>query len=366
MAQAIPKQTILIVDDSPENIDVLHAVLHPLYTIKAATSGDKALKLVHSDPQPDLILLDVMMPGLDGYEVCRLLKAEACSRDIPVIFVTARGEIADEEHGLRLGAVDYLAKPVSPPIVRARVHNHLQLKYHQDNLQRLVLERTRELAMTRSATIESMAVLAEYRDPETGGHIQRTKNYVLLLAQHLASHPDYAAQLDDETIALLVESAPLHDIGKVGIPDQILLKPGRLTAAEFEEMKKHAKYGHDTIKATEKKLGQQLSFLRHAREIAYSHHERWDGSGYPRGLSGNTIPLSGRFMALADVYDALISKRVYKPPFPHRKAVGIITEGSAGHFDPAMVAAFLQLEGEFRQVALQFADFPEEREALAK
>ncbi len=359
------QQTILVVDDVPENIDVLAGVLQADFKVKAATSGHRALKIARAEPAPDLILLDIMMPGMDGYEVCRRLKADERTRNIPILFVTALSDAVDEEKGLQLGAVDYISKPFSPPIALARIKNHLELKRHQDHLGQLVDERTRELEQTQAATIESMAVLAEYRDPETGGHIRRTQNYVRSLARHLQQQAKHRANLSPETITLLYRSAPLHDIGKVGIPDHILLKPGPLTDQEFIEMKRHAKYGHDAILAAEKKLGHNLSFLRYGREIAYSHHEKWDGSGYPQGLAGDAIPLSGRLMAIADVYDALISKRVYKPPFPHAKAVAIIREGRGCHFDPDLVDGFLELSEEFRQIALRYADFEEERQALS-
>ena len=220
-----------------------------------------------------------------------------------------------------------------------------------------------EIALTQDVTIESMGTLAEYRDPETGGHIKRTRHYVMLLAMHLKNHPKFKDILDDATIELLYKSAPLHDIGKVGIPDNILLKPGKLSDEEFEIMKKHADYGMETIAIQEERLGDN-SFLHYAREIAATHQEKWDGTGYPAGLKGEGIPVSGRLMALADVYDALISKRVYKPSLPHKKAVAIISEGKGVHFDPDMVEVFLKLEDEFRKIALEHADFDEERENL--
>jgi adenylate cyclase len=218
-----------------------------------------------------------------------------------------------------------------------------------------VKERTRELAMVQEATIESMSSLTETRDPRTGEHIRRTQNYIRLLAEYLKHHPRFRPYLDDETIDLLCKSAPLHDIGKVGVSDRILLKPGRLTDQEFEEMKRHTIYGRDTILAAERKLG-NTSFLRFAREIAYTHHERWDGSGYPEGLKGEQIPVPGRLMALADSYDALTSKRVYKPQIPHEKAVEIIIEEKGSHFDPEVVDAFLEIQENFRQIALKYAD----------
>ncbi len=236
---------------------------------------------------------------------------------------------------------------------------------HQARLKRLVLERTSELAATQEATILSMACLAEYRDPETGAHIKRTQNYVRVLAEHLRGHASFREFFDDETIEILFKSAPLHDIGKVGIADAILLKTGKLTDDEFKQMKLHPAYGRDAIMAAEQKLGTN-SFLRFAREIAYSHHEKWDGTGYPEGLIGDAIPICGRLMAIADVYDALISRRCYKPPFAHSVAVGIIRDGRGAHFDPVMVDAFLELEDVFRHIALQYAESAEEQAAVAE
>lgn len=357
------RQRILVVDDTPDNIQVLAGTLNQDYTVIAATNGYKALQLAVKQPMPDIILLDIMMPGIDGYEVCARLKSESSSRDIPVIFVTALGEAGDEARGLELGAVDYITKPFNPSLVRARVQNQLELKRHRDHLRELVEERTRELKLTQEVTIEAMGALAEYRDPETGGHIRRTQHYVRLLAGRLCQHPRFAPVLDEQTVELLYLSAPLHDIGKVGIPDHILLKPGKLTEEEFEKMKQHTVYGRDAIKAAEKRLGHN-SFLRYAREIAETHQEKWDGTGYPCGLKEDEIPVSGRLMAVADVYDALISKRVYKPPFPHSKAVQIILDGKGSHFDPDMVEAFIELQEEFRKIALEFADHEEEKEML--
>jgi len=354
--------TVLVVDDTEANIDLMVATFGDDYDISVALDGETALELVKS-VHPDLILLDIMMPGMDGYEVCRRLKANEATRDTPIIFVTALSDSGDETRGLVLGAVDYITKPFKPAIVKTRVRNHLELKRHRDHLEELVKERTRELALTQEVTIESLAVLAEYRDPETGGHIRRTQNYVRILAERLKDEPRFKDVLNDATVDLLYKSAPLHDIGKVGVPDNILLKAGRLTEEEFEEMKKHPIYGRNAIRAAEKRLGSN-SFLRLAREIAYSHHEKWNGSGYPQGLKGEEIPVSGRLMALVDIYDALISKRVYKPPFPHKRAVVIIAEGKGSHFDPDIVDAFLELEEKFRQIALEHADYEEERQAL--
>lgn len=354
---------VMIVDDVESNIDVLVETLGDEYKVRVAMDGESALEDI-DNIDPDIILLDVMMPGIDGYEVCRKLKARDRTRNIPVVFLTARNDDHDEATGLQLGAVDYITKPFNPLLVKSRVRNHLLLKQHQDNLNDLVKNRTHELAITQEVTIESMGTLAEYRDPETGGHIRRTKNYIKILAEHLRKRSKFSGFLDDETIELLWKSAPLHDIGKVGVRDNVLLKPGRLTPEEFEEIKKHTIFGRDAIRVAESRLGKQ-SFLRYASPIACSHHEKWDGSGYPQGLKGNNIPIPARLMAVADVYDALISKRIYKPPFPHKKAVSIMNKGRGEHFDPDIIDVFLEQEEMFRKIAHKFADFEEERQALS-
>jgi len=358
---------VLVVEDTESNIDILVEALGDTYDVSVAMDGESALEDI-TERTPDLILLDIMMPGMDGYEVCEKLKKDDSTKNIPVIFLTAMTEEQEEAKGLALGAVDYITKPFSPELVKSRVRNQLELKHHRDHLEELVQERTMELVVTQDATIYALATLAEYRDPETGGHIKRTQNYILALSEHLNYHSKFSSFLDEATIALLYKSAPLHDIGKVGVEDSILLKPGKLTNEEFEEMKKHTTYGRDTIAKIETEMGDEVtsSFLRLGCEIAYTHQEKWDGSGYPEGLAGDDIPISGRLMAVADVYDALISKRVYKPPFPHSKAVAIIEEGKGNHFDPDIADAFLEVKDKFREIALEHADFDEERETLSK
>jgi putative two-component system response regulator len=358
------KQTVLIVDDAPENLALMSSVLKDRYKIKMADNGQRALKLALTGTSPDIILLDIMMPVMDGYEACTLLKANPATRDIPVIFLTAKTEMEDEMHGFELGAVDYITKPISPPVVMARVQTHLQLKRVRDFLKNQnefleaeVARRTKEVVAVQDVTILAMASLAETRDNETGNHIRRTQHYVKTLAEKLRNLPRFSHYLDDDkTIDLLFKSAPLHDIGKVGIPDHILLKPGRLNEEEFEIMKTHTTLGRDAIHEAEQRLGFDLPFLTIAKEVAYSHHEKWNGTGYPEGLSGDDIPVSGRLMAIADVYDALISKRVYKEGMQHEKAVRIIVEGKESHFDPDMVDAFVEIADEFRAIAEQYAD----------
>ncbi len=347
-------KTILIVDDTPENIDVLDELLHDEYQIKAATSGKRAIKIAQTT-KPDIILLDIMMPEMDGYEVCRQLKADEKTASIPIIFVTAKSEDEDETKGLELGAVDYITKPFSPSIVLARIHTHLSLKNIMDHLEELVDSRTKELALTQDATILCLASLAETRDNETGRHILRTQHYLLALAKHLKKIDKYKNSLDDETIIRWYKSAPLHDVGKVGVPDYILLKPSHLTESEFNTMKGHARLGKEAIESVTEMLGDN-SFLNSAAEIAYTHHEKWDGTGYPRQLKGDDIPLSGRLMAVADVYDALVCKRCYKAPFSHEYAKDYLLQGKGTHFDPDIIDAFLVLEDTFQEIAAKYPD----------
>jgi len=363
--------TVLVVDDTETNIDILIETLGSDYDVSVAMDGKSALEYI-SEELPDLILLDIMMPEMDGYELCQHLKSNEKTSQIPIIFVTAMNDETEEKKGLELGAIDYIRKPFNPSIVKSRVKNHLELilakeELEQQNiiLEKKVKERTKELTLTQDLTIYSLTSLAETRDPETGGHIQRTQNFVQALAEKLAQLPEFKDRLTEDKIELLYKSAPLHDIGKIGVKDQILFKPSKLTKEEFEEMKQHTIYGYATLKKASDMFGTN-SFFRYAMEIAYTHHEKWDGSGYPQGLKGDEIPLSGRLMALADVYDALVSKRVYKPPFSHEKSVGIILEGRGSHFDPVLVDAFYEINEIFRKIALNFADFDEERLSLSK
>ncbi len=357
------KPTILVVDDTPDNIDLLCAVLEDDYRTKIAVNGERALKIASGESKPDLILLDIMMPGMSGYEVCKTLKANPDTRDIPVIFVTAMSEVVDEQLGLGLGAADYITKPISAPIVLARIKTQLQMKRvhdflrdHNQFLETEIQRRTREIVALQDVTIHTMASLAETRDSETGNHIRRTAYYVKTLAEKLRGNPRFSEFLTDANIELLFKSAPLHDIGKVGIPDRILLKPGRFEGNEMEIMKTHTTIGRDAIEQAERELGTTVDFLKYAKEIAYGHQEKWDGSGYPEGLSGDDIPISARLMAVADVYDALISRRVYKDGMSHEAAVAIITEGRGKHFDPDMVDAFLELQADFIDIAKRYAD----------
>ena len=357
------KPTILVVDDTADNLALMSTLLKHAYVVKIANSGAKALRIARSEAPPDLILLDIMMPEMDGYQVLQTLRADVKTHDIPVIFLTAKSEIEDEKRGLELGAVDYITKPVSPPILLARVKTQLALKASSDflrdkasYLEDEVAKRTEEISAIQDVTILVMASLAETRDPETGNHIRRTQHYVKELAQALRDHPRFRTYLNDRIIQLLFKSAPLHDIGKVGIPDRILLKPGKLDPDEFEVMKTHTNLGYEAIAHAEKALGTDVAFLTMAKEIALSHQEKWDGSGYPQGLAGDAIPLSARLMAVADVYDALVTRRPYKEPLSHAEAVRIIDRGRGTHFDPDIVDAFLASQDQFAAIAHRFED----------
>ncbi|MEN9383904.1 MAG: hypothetical protein RL323_1047 [Pseudomonadota bacterium] len=371
------RNTVLVVDDTRTNLAVMGELLSPLYRVRVANSGARALLAVHSEPRPDLILLDIMMPEIDGYEVMRRLQADPKVRDIPVIFVTAMGADQDEEHGLLLGAVDYVTKPIRPAILLARVKAHLELKRARDWLQNqnAYLEqevglRMRENELIKNVSIHALALLAEKRDNETGNHLIRTRSYVQELIEHLQNHPRFADALREPQRSMIIRAAPLHDIGKVGIPDHILLKPGKLDQDEFEIMKQHAQIGADALSeavhrvlgpnpnaAAEAKAGASaLAFLEIARQIAQSHHEKWDGTGYPQGLRGDHIPVGARLMALADVYDALTCRRHYKSPFPLEKVEQIINDGRGTHFDPDVVDAYQACRERFIDIAQRYAD----------
>ncbi|MDQ5888233.1 MAG: cyclic di-GMP phosphodiesterase [Pseudomonadota bacterium] len=363
-AMALAQATILIVDDVPDNLAVLGELLRQSgYQVKVANSGRAALRFAAQLPRPDLILLDVMMPEMDGYQVLLALRDNPVTRDIPVMFLTALDASHDEQRGLDMGAADYISKPIRPSVVLARVRTQLEAKQARDLLrgqnsflEAEVARRMAENELIQAISIRALARLAEIRDPETGNHILRTQAYVELLARRLQSHPRFAATLSDDYIKLLARSAPLHDIGKVGIPDAILQKPGKLDVEEWEIMKTHARLGAEAIEQADLDSQKQLAFLTLAREIARWHHERWDGAGYPDGLQGEAIPVSARLMALADVFDALISPRVYKAPIPLAQACEIMRAGRGSHFDPDACDAFLDVFEQMGEIARSHMD----------
>ncbi len=354
--------SILVVDDTPANLSLLNQLLRTHYRVRLANSGARGLELAVSAP-PDLILLDIMMPDMDGYEVFRRLKAAPETAGIPIIFLTAKVGAEDEEYGLALGAVDFIHKPIAPSVVLARVRIHLQIKTWQTFLedksawlQGEVERRVNEVLHLQEASIRVMVSLAEFRDECTGNHIRRTQDYVRLLAEYLSTQDRDRETLNPEKIDQIAKAAPLHDIGKIAIPDHILLKAGKHTPEEFEIMKTHSVKGESMLLRSQRELGDENQMLLYAAQIARGHHERWDGNGYPDQLSGEAIPLPARLMAVADVYDALRSRRPYKPAFNHSEAVGILIEGRGKHFDPLLIDAFIALEGSFSEIAIKLAD----------
>ncbi len=329
------KATILVVDDTPENIDILVGILGEEYKVRVAIDGPKALELI-AKKAPDLILLDVMMPGMNGYEVCERLKQNSLTCHIPVIFVTALADVADETQGFELGAVDYITKPVSASIVKARVKTHLALYDQQRLLEEEVRKRTKELEQTRFEIIHRLGRAAEYRDNETGLHVLRMSHYARLLAKQ--------AGLSDSYCELIFCASPMHDVGKIGTPDAILKKPGKLDPDEWEVMKEHVAIGAEI-------LGQHKDpLLQMAYQIALTHHEKWDGTGYPNGLKGKDIPLEGRISTIADVFDALTSSRPYKKAWTIEDAMALIESESGKHFDPELVAHFKQILDEVTEI----------------
>jgi putative two-component system response regulator len=336
------KQIVLVVDDTPENIDVMSGILRSDYKVKAALSGQKALKVARSTPAPDIILLDVMMPEMDGYEVCRELKNNPQTRNIPVIFVTAKDTESDETLGLDLGAVDYITKPVSPVIVQARVKTHLSLYDQNRHLEKTVKDRTKDLVQTQLQIIQRLGRAAEFKDNETGLHVIRMSHYSRLMAESL--------DLPDNYSDLIFKAAPMHDVGKIGIPDSVLLKPGKLDDKEWELMRKHPEFGADIIGENESEL------LKEAKIIALAHHEKWDGSGYPNGLKGEDIPLSARIVAVADVFDALTTERPYKKAWTVEDAVALIDKESGSHFDPELVGVFHEVLPDILDIKEEYAE----------
>ncbi len=355
---------VLVVDDTPENLELMSGLLLGSYRVKVASNGAKALRIAAAEPQPDLILLDIMMPEMDGYEVCRRLKADPLTADIPVVFLTAKTEQADEQQGFDLGAVDYITKPISPPIVLARVHAQLQLKasadFLRDKSEYLELEvrrRTRDMQRLQEVTIEAMANLAAMRDNPCGRHLARVEPYMTTLATALAhQQPMLVAELSAERIAQLGKSALLHGIGKLVLPDRILLSPVPLQGADLQMLHRHAEAGRDALLAAESKLGSVTDFLRDARDIVYSQHEHWDGSGYPQGLRGEQIPLSARLMALVGVYEEMTSHHLYRQSVSHAEAVRQISAASGTRFDPSVVLAFIEAADAFAEIAQRLAD----------
>lgn len=351
------KQTIFIVDDNITNLAIGKNALIETYHVFTLNSGERLFKRLEKIT-PDMILLDVEMPGMDGYEVIKRLKKDPKTECIPVAFLTAKSEGENEMEGLTLGAIDYIIKPFSPPLLRKRIEVHLlvesqkrELKHYNDNLQKMVEAKTETVLELQNAILKTIAELVECRDDITGGHIERTQNYLRSLLSAMIMIGLYKEEILSWDLKLVLQSAQLHDVGKIMIKDSILLKPGKLTKDEFEEMKKHTTFGVEVIERIEKSTKEQ-AFLEYAKILSGAHHEKWDGSGYPLGLKEKDIPLLGRIMAIADVYDALVFDRPYKEAFSHEKAVSIIEEGKGTHFEPALTELFLEIANEFNEIAM--------------
>lgn len=337
------KKTVLVVDDTAANIDLLKRILGPEYRLKAALDGEQALKIVGKHNDIDMVLLDIMMPGIDGYSVCEALKKDPVTAHIPVIFVTAMSEQLDEERGLSLGAVDYITKPLNPAITMARIKTHLALHDQNRLLEQKMRERTVELEESRLAIIRQLGRAAEFKDNETGMHVIRVSHYARLIAESMSGGSTAWTEL-------IFKASPMHDVGKIGLPDGILLKPGKLDGKERAIVQKHSEFGAKIIGEHSSEL------LQLAKEIALTHHERWDGTGYPHGLKGEAIPICGRIVAVADVFDALTSKRPYKKAWSIDQSIATIDEESGHHFDPRVVGHFKSVLPAIIAIKEQFAD----------
>ena len=345
MGEYLQRKKILLVDDNITNLSIGKNALGDTYEVYTVPSGIKALLLLQK-VTPDIILLDIEMPEMDGYETLRQMKANPVFQHIPVIFLTAKSDEGSEIDGLSMGAVDYITKPFSAPLLLKRIETHLHLHDFANNLQKMVDEKTKKVVELQNAILNVVAELVEWRDGTTGGHIERTGHYLHLLLDALMACGAYTDEITAIDKDLFIRSAQLHDVGKISIPDAILQKNAKLTASEFETMKLHTLYGWDIINKISKQTSES-EFLEQAAILAVSHHERWDGKGYPYGLTGTRIPIQGRLMAIADVYDALISERPYKRAFTHQEAVEIIEQGRGTQFDPVLVDLFLKIAGEF-------------------
>ncbi|MDR1704095.1 MAG: response regulator [Clostridiales bacterium] len=347
---------IFLVDDNIINLNAGKNVLQHRYNVVTIPSGEKLLQTLER-VKPDLILLDVEMPGLNGYDTIKKLKANSDTAPIPVIFLTGKSDTNDELLGLQLGAVDYIAKPFSPPLLLKRIELHLllqkqqnELKNFNDNLIQLVKERTEDVTALQNAVIIWAAEMVEFRDEETGHHIERVQKYLQILLEAMSLSERYAAEISSWDIEAFLKSALLHDVGKIRIRDEILLKKGKLTDDEYSTMKQHANYGKILLENLQELVPNQ-AFLDYAKTLAHRHHERWDGTGYPDNLKGDEIPLQARMMAIADVYDALISERPYKKALSHEEGLQIIKDSRGTHFDPNLTDLFVSLSDKIKDVS---------------
>lgn len=354
---------ILVVDEEAKNLARVAGMLYPHYQVMMARDSSAALQQIHSDP-PELVLLGMMLSDTDGYELCRTLKRNPATQHIPVVFLSHTHYAQEEQWALAAGAVDFITQPVKPDVLLSRLRAHLQdaqrsmsMQVSNAYLENEVAKRAQQLRAAQDLGITAMASLTDVRDADTGAHQRRTQHYVRALALQLQRMGAYRDELEDDRVEILCRCAPLHDIGKVGIPDHVLRKTGRLDAEEYAIMQTHPELGRAALRNAQAQHGDAGGFFAMAQDLVYSHHERWDGSGYPQGLAGQAIPLAARIMALADVYDALICARHYKPAMSHAQASGLILCGRGSHFDPHIVDAFVAMDAEFHSIAMRYVDF---------
>jgi len=349
--------TVLIVDDIDINRLILREILSGEYNILEAANGYEALEIMFNGPvTPTVVLLDIMMPGMDGFEVLASMKTNVKTERIPVLFITAADANTNESRGLQEGASDYISKPFNPDVVKVRIRNTLQLKMYQDGLEMMLEQKTAELVATHERTLETLATIVEYRDLESGAHIRRTSELSRILVHAMLKTEKFYKQLIYKNYNSLIKAVALHDIGKIGIPDNVLLKPGALTKEEFEIIKQHCEIGHRIIMTIAEGAADEAMYLAFCKEICLSHHERWDGKGYPNGLADEQIPLSARILSVVDVYDALVNRRCYKPPLSHEDAMQLLQNGAGTQFDPDIVAVLMTVSDDFRKLEDELGD----------